>query len=88
MAILVASFVGAYGCGGPSIRTMRARGYEGDAVAERAKVDLGCRWITVVHLGGDDFGADGCGLQATYTVVCGDGEGQPSCIAALNQQIR
>lgn len=53
-------------------------------VADRAKFDLSCDGaINVVELGGDAFGASGCGQKASYVVAC-ENNYASSCTAILN----
>lgn len=50
--------------------------FQGDLVSARAKFDLECPRVAVVHLGNDTFGARGCGKRATYVVQCDGGAGR------------
>jgi hypothetical protein len=58
-----------------------------DLVVDRAKFDLSCESINVVELGGDAFGATGCGKKASYIVDCKNNEAH-SCTAILNSDER
>lgn len=47
-------------------------GQFGEVVAQRASFDLSCPRdkLTVQGIGGDSFGATGCGQKASYTCIC------------------
>jgi hypothetical protein len=47
-------------------------GQFGDVVSQRASFDLSCPrdQIAVQEIGGDSFGATGCGQKASYTCIC------------------
>jgi hypothetical protein len=47
-------------------------GQFGEVVAQRASFDLSCSRdkIQIQSIGGDSFGAIGCGQKASYTCVC------------------
>ncbi len=47
-------------------------GQFGDVVSQRASFDLSCPRdkIAVEEIGGDSFGATGCGQKASYTCIC------------------
>jgi hypothetical protein len=56
-----------------------------ESVSQRAPIDLGCsaEQTTVHSLGDSRYGADGCGLKATYACVCTSSDAhscaQPVC---------
>jgi hypothetical protein len=47
-------------------------GQFGEVVAQRASFDLSCPRdkLSVQGIGGDSFGATGCGQKASYTCIC------------------
>lgn len=47
-------------------------GQFGELVAQRASFDMSCSrdQITVQQIGGDSFGATGCGQKASYNCIC------------------
>jgi hypothetical protein len=56
-------------------------------VADRARFELGCSSVNVSPLGGDAYGANGCGKRSVYLVKCTGGAArQDLCSAILSDK--
>jgi hypothetical protein len=62
-ASIALAVLGTLACGGSS-DAFRS------TVQQRATFDMGCQQVTVQNIGGDSYGALGCGKKASYTCVC------------------
>lgn len=58
---------------GCTVHTAGAKGVD-DAfrttVAQRATFDMSCAEVAVQNIGGDSYGATGCGQKVSYTCTC------------------
>ena len=81
--MLILVFMGLFACAGK----FGKRVVPEDEVLRRAPFDLDCKReeISITKLGGNTYGATGCGKKASYVVIC---RGGMECDVILNSDVK